>query len=103
MDGKVQSLHSGVVEVPVTPGGRVSRSGSSRSFKGLTPKDVLDRQAERARWLEAEKLGMQREYNEWKRDFEIETMILAYELKLEELAVRRAESSWNGGSNNLIS
>ncbi|KAJ1211008.1 hypothetical protein NDU88_006370 [Pleurodeles waltl] len=30
-------------------------------------------------------------------------MISAYELKLEELEVRRAESSWNGGSNNFIS
>ncbi|KAJ1082328.1 hypothetical protein NDU88_002496 [Pleurodeles waltl] len=103
MDGKVQSLHRGVLEVPVTPGGRFSRSGSDRSSKGLTPKDVQDRQAERARRLEAEKLRMQREYDEWERDFEIETMILAYKLKLEKLAVRRAESSWNGGSNNFIS
>ncbi|KAJ1141013.1 hypothetical protein NDU88_007350 [Pleurodeles waltl] len=30
-------------------------------------------------------------------------MFLAYELKLEELAVRKTESSWNGGSNNFIS
>ncbi|KAJ1153587.1 hypothetical protein NDU88_006346 [Pleurodeles waltl] len=101
--GEVQRIHSGVVEVPVTPGGRVPRRGSRVLSKGLTPKDVQDRQAERVRRLEAEKLRMQREYDKWERDFEIQKMIYAYKLKLKPLEVMRAESSWNGGSNNFIS
>ncbi|KAJ1204523.1 hypothetical protein NDU88_008300 [Pleurodeles waltl] len=84
--GEVQRIHSGVVEVPVTPGGRVPRRDGRVSPKGLTPEELQDRQAERVRRLEAEKLRMQREYDKWK-----------------ELEVMRAESSWNGGSNNCIS
>ncbi|KAJ1170623.1 hypothetical protein NDU88_002496 [Pleurodeles waltl] len=93
--GEVQRIHSGVVEVPVTPGGRVPRRDSRVSPKGLTPEELQDRRADRARRF--------KELEERRRDLEIKKMIYAYELKLKELEVMRAESSWNGGSNNCIS
>ncbi|KAJ1216280.1 hypothetical protein NDU88_003884 [Pleurodeles waltl] len=93
--GEVQRIHSGVVEVPVTPGGRVPRRDSRVSPKGLTPEELQDRRADRARRF--------KKLEERRRDLEIKKMIYAYELKLKELEVMRAESSWNGGSNNCIS
>ncbi|KAJ1214223.1 hypothetical protein NDU88_001848 [Pleurodeles waltl] len=101
MGGEVQRIHSGVVEEPVTPGGRVPRRDGRVSPKGLTPEELQDRQAEREYQWELKKLDW--ELEERRRNLEIKKIIYAYELKLKELEVMRAESSWNGGSNNCIS
>ncbi|KAJ1171301.1 hypothetical protein NDU88_003164 [Pleurodeles waltl] len=101
--GEVQRIHSGVVEVPDTPGGRVPRRGSRVSSKGLTPEELQDRQAERARRFKELRMQREKDLEERRRDLEIKKRIWAYELKMKELEVMRAESSWNGGSNNFLS